>query len=127
MGQGNGRGFVVERGHDLDGLGEPVLADLSPLERGSEDPGAQRLGEKQHVSGLAAGVGQHAVGMGFTDDREAEFGLRIVDRMPTHRGAGGEVEDFRSSFQYLAQQLERKLFAGPAHQVEREKRLPPMA
>ena len=114
----------VQRGHRVHRVADPALDQRVSLERGREDPGAERLGEHEHVAGAGTRVGEHAVGVDVAQDHHAEERLDRIDRVAADHRAARLGHDGRRPREHLAEQLEGELAPGPTHEVEREERRP---
>ena len=71
---------------------------------------------------LAAGVGDHAVGVHGAGDREAVLGLWVVDRVPADDLGAGGAHDVHPAAQHLAQRGRAQLLERPGHEVQRGQR-----
>ena len=77
-------GVPVEPGHRLDRCREQVGRALRRLDRGGDDPRAQRLGQHQVVPGPGPVVGQHHAGVDLADGDHPVLGLGVVDGVTAH-------------------------------------------
>ena len=70
---------AVEFAHNLDGAVEGGVVCALLLAGGGDDACADGLGEDEGVAGAGAGVGDLAAGLDDAGDRQAVFGLFVVD------------------------------------------------
>src|SRR5215217_1491300 len=98
-------GAIVQRGHRANCLSHSGLEESVSLEGCCQDPGSQRLGEHQPVTGAGAGVGEHPVRVDLSHNGHTERRLDRVDRMTAEDQAPGFPGNLGRSFEHFPQDL----------------------
>ena len=92
---------------------------FSLLERGGDDAGADRLGQKEHVARERAGLGPDLVGMDRAGDDEPELRLGIGDGVPAGDDRAGLGDLLRRALEDGGDHLRRQVLREPGD-IERE-------
>ena len=120
--QSSAHGPFVEGGHAGHRFGQIAFPDAAALEGGAQNARPKGLGQDQSVSWLCGGVGEQAVGMGFSDGGQAHKRLKRIHRVSPHDRTARAPGHICHAGQHFTEEGEGKFFPRPSDQAEREQR-----